>query len=85
MTCWLSALTDSDEDHSCVCEALRCVKELITAVDSKVNEQEKKQRLKEVYRYASLTGILFVGCAEANQNLNIDFTDPRSAHGEDLA
>ncbi|XP_027134513.1 A-kinase anchor protein 13-like isoform X5 [Larimichthys crocea] len=40
---------DSDEDHSCVCEALRCVKELITAVDSKVNEQEKKQRLKEVY------------------------------------
>ncbi|XP_070686695.1 A-kinase anchor protein 13-like [Pempheris klunzingeri] len=40
---------DSDEDHSCVCEALRCVKELIAAVDSKVNEQEKKQRLKEVY------------------------------------
>ncbi|XP_051239077.1 A-kinase anchor protein 13 isoform X3 [Dicentrarchus labrax] len=40
---------DSDEDHSCVCEALRCVKELITAVDSKVNEQEKKQRLREVY------------------------------------
>ncbi|XP_029289103.1 A-kinase anchor protein 13-like [Cottoperca gobio] len=37
---------DSDEDHGCVCEALRCVKELITAVDSKVNEQEKKQRLK---------------------------------------
>ncbi|XP_010783049.1 A-kinase anchor protein 13-like [Notothenia coriiceps] len=41
---------DSDEDHSCVCEALRCVKELITAVDSKVNEHGKKQRLKEVYR-----------------------------------
>uniref|UniRef100_UPI0037E78F37 A-kinase anchor protein 13-like isoform X2 n=1 Tax=Semicossyphus pulcher TaxID=241346 RepID=UPI0037E78F37 len=40
---------ESDEDHSCVCEALRCVKELITAVDSKVNEQEKKQRLREVY------------------------------------
>ncbi|KAI3371769.1 hypothetical protein L3Q82_024322 [Scortum barcoo] len=40
---------DSEEDHSCVCEALRCVKELITAVDSKVNEQEKKQRLREVY------------------------------------
>ncbi|XP_029290435.1 A-kinase anchor protein 13-like isoform X2 [Cottoperca gobio] len=40
---------DSDEDHGCVCEALRCVKELITAVDSKVNEQEKKQRLKGVY------------------------------------
>ncbi|XP_075996739.1 A-kinase anchor protein 13-like, partial [Genypterus blacodes] len=40
---------DTHEDHSCVSEALRCVKELITAVDSKVNEQEKKQRLKEVY------------------------------------
>ncbi|KAF3854151.1 hypothetical protein F7725_022206 [Dissostichus mawsoni] len=46
---FLCALTDSDEDHSCVCEALRCVKELITAVDSKVNEHGKKQRLKEVY------------------------------------
>ncbi|XP_044213273.1 A-kinase anchor protein 13 isoform X1 [Thunnus albacares] len=40
---------DTDEDHSCVSEALRCVKELITAVDSKVNEQEKKRRLREVY------------------------------------
>ncbi|XP_031734591.1 A-kinase anchor protein 13-like isoform X5 [Anarrhichthys ocellatus] len=40
---------DSDEDHGCVCEALRSVKELIMAVDSKVNEQEKKQRLREVY------------------------------------
>uniref|UniRef100_A0A8C9YL08 Uncharacterized protein n=1 Tax=Sander lucioperca TaxID=283035 RepID=A0A8C9YL08_SANLU len=40
---------DSDSDHGCVCDALRCVKQLITAVDSKVNEQEKKQRLKEVY------------------------------------
>ncbi|XP_059191879.1 A-kinase anchor protein 13 [Centropristis striata] len=40
---------DSDEDHGCVCEAVRRVKELITAVDSKVNEQEKKQRLREVY------------------------------------
>lgn len=60
---YLSDLTDSDEDHNCVCEALRCVKELITAVDSKVNEQEKKQRLREVYRYASLTRsyILFIG------------------------
>ncbi|KAK5867946.1 hypothetical protein PBY51_012398 [Eleginops maclovinus] len=40
---------DSDDDHISVCEALRCVKELITAVDSKVNEHGKKQRLKEVY------------------------------------
>ena len=42
--------TDTDEDHACVSEALRCVKELIAAVDSKVNEQEKKTRLREVYR-----------------------------------
>ncbi|XP_071370279.1 A-kinase anchor protein 13-like, partial [Centroberyx affinis] len=40
---------DTEEDHGCVSEALRCVKELITAVDSKVNEQEKKRRLKDVY------------------------------------
>ncbi|XP_028285924.1 A-kinase anchor protein 13-like isoform X2 [Parambassis ranga] len=40
---------DSDEDHSFVSEALRCVKELITAVDCKVNEHEKKRRLREVY------------------------------------
>ncbi|XP_059917149.1 A-kinase anchor protein 13 isoform X1 [Gadus macrocephalus] len=40
---------DTDEDHACVSEALRCVKELIAAVDSKVNEQEKKTRLREVY------------------------------------
>ncbi|KAM7003449.1 A-kinase anchor protein 13-like [Tautogolabrus adspersus] len=40
---------ESEEDHNSVCEALRCVKELITSVDSKVNEQEKKQRLREVY------------------------------------
>ncbi|CAL8357843.1 unnamed protein product [Lota lota] len=39
----------TDEDHTCVSEALRCVKELIAAVDSKVNEQEKKTRLREVY------------------------------------
>lgn len=43
--------TDSDGDHSGVCESLRCVKALIAAVDSKVNEQEKKRRLKEVHRY----------------------------------
>uniref|UniRef100_A0A3B4WJM9 PH domain-containing protein n=1 Tax=Seriola lalandi dorsalis TaxID=1841481 RepID=A0A3B4WJM9_SERLL len=40
---------DSDGDHSGVCESLRCVKELIAAVDSKVNEQEKKRKLREVH------------------------------------
>ncbi|XP_061100499.1 A-kinase anchor protein 13 isoform X2 [Conger conger] len=40
---------ENEEDHRGVSEALRLVKELITAVDSKVNEHEKKRRLKEVY------------------------------------
>lgn len=40
---------DSDTDFKGVCESLRCVKELITAVDSKVNDQEKKRRLREIY------------------------------------
>lgn len=48
-------LTDTDEDHDSVCEALRCVKELITTVDSKVNEHEKKRRLKEIHRCSRLT------------------------------
>ncbi|KAM9376697.1 A-kinase anchor protein 13-like isoform 3-T3 [Pholidichthys leucotaenia] len=40
---------DSDEDHSRVSEALGCVKDLINAVDGKVNQHEKKRRLREVY------------------------------------
>ncbi|XP_058500658.1 A-kinase anchor protein 13 isoform X2 [Solea solea] len=40
---------DSHADHSDVCESLRCVKELISAVDSKVNEHDKKRRLREVH------------------------------------
>ncbi|XP_039882548.1 A-kinase anchor protein 13-like isoform X6 [Simochromis diagramma] len=40
---------ESDKEHGLVSDALRLVKELITAVDNKVNQQEKKQRLKEVY------------------------------------
>ncbi|KAK7892012.1 hypothetical protein WMY93_023975 [Mugilogobius chulae] len=38
-----------DSEHACVSEALQLVKEILTAVDSKVNEQEKKRKLKEVY------------------------------------
>lgn len=48
---FLCAPADSDGDHNGVCESLRCVKVLIAAVDSKVNEQEKKRRLREVHRY----------------------------------
>ncbi|KAJ8340272.1 hypothetical protein SKAU_G00349050 [Synaphobranchus kaupii] len=40
---------ENEEDHKGVTEALRLVKEVIAAVDSKVNEHEKKRRLKEVY------------------------------------
>ncbi|KAG5849112.1 hypothetical protein ANANG_G00106560 [Anguilla anguilla] len=40
---------ENEEDHRGVTEALRLVKEVIAAVDSKVNEHEKKRRLKEVY------------------------------------
>ncbi|XP_066558030.1 A-kinase anchor protein 13 isoform X4 [Amia ocellicauda] len=40
---------DSEEDHTHLKNALWQVKEVITAVDSKVNEHEKKKRLKEVY------------------------------------
>ncbi|MFT7806705.1 A-kinase anchor protein 13-like isoform X6 [Arapaima gigas] len=40
---------ESEEDHKDVAQALQLVKEVIAAVDGKVNEQEKKKRLKEVY------------------------------------
>ncbi|KAI1889778.1 hypothetical protein AGOR_G00166440 [Albula goreensis] len=40
---------ENEEDHGDVTQALRLVKEVIAAVDSKVNEHEKKRRLKEVY------------------------------------
>ncbi|KAM6972967.1 A-kinase anchor protein 13, partial [Aplochiton taeniatus] len=49
---------EMDEDHGAVSEALRCVKLLIAAVDSKVNEQEKKRRLKEVYRRTDSKSIM---------------------------
>uniref|UniRef100_A0A8C6U9M2 PH domain-containing protein n=1 Tax=Neogobius melanostomus TaxID=47308 RepID=A0A8C6U9M2_9GOBI len=42
-------LIQTDSDHVGVSEALQLVKEILTAVDSKVNEQEKKRKLKEVY------------------------------------
>ncbi|KAJ0029539.1 hypothetical protein NQD34_004536, partial [Periophthalmus magnuspinnatus] len=41
---------ETDLEHTHVSEALQLVKEILTAVDSKVNEQEKKRRLKEVHR-----------------------------------
>ncbi|XP_045073401.1 A-kinase anchor protein 13 [Coregonus clupeaformis] len=40
---------ENEEDHEDLSDALHQVKEVITAVDSKVNEQEKKRRLKDIY------------------------------------
>ncbi|XP_043954461.1 A-kinase anchor protein 13 isoform X3 [Gambusia affinis] len=40
---------DADEDYVDLSEAIRLVKEVIAAVDSKVNEHEKKRRLKEFH------------------------------------
>ncbi|XP_037549991.1 A-kinase anchor protein 13 [Nematolebias whitei] len=42
-------LSKSDEDYSDLTEAVRLVKEVIAAVDSKVNEHEKRCRLKEFH------------------------------------
>ncbi|XP_051545619.1 A-kinase anchor protein 13-like isoform X2 [Myxocyprinus asiaticus] len=38
-----------EEDHADLTQGLKLVKEVIAAVDNKVNEHEKKKRLKEVY------------------------------------
>ncbi|XP_060784480.1 A-kinase anchor protein 13 isoform X2 [Neoarius graeffei] len=40
---------EPEEEQTDVAEALRQVKEVLTGVDSKVNEYEKRRRLKEVY------------------------------------
>ncbi|KAJ7997839.1 hypothetical protein DPEC_G00216330 [Dallia pectoralis] len=40
---------ENEEDHEDITNALRLVKEMLNAVDSKVNEHDKKKRLKEVY------------------------------------
>ncbi|XP_052400579.1 A-kinase anchor protein 13 isoform X5 [Carassius gibelio] len=40
---------ENEEDHADVTQGLKLVKEVIAAVDNKVNEHEKKKRLREVY------------------------------------
>ncbi len=42
-------MIENEDDHPDVTQGLKLVKEVIAAVDNKVNEQEKKKRLKEVY------------------------------------
>ncbi|KAK7121707.1 hypothetical protein R3I93_022706 [Phoxinus phoxinus] len=40
---------ENEEDHADISQSLRLLKEVIAAVDNKVNEHEKKKKLKEVY------------------------------------
>ncbi|XP_056595354.1 A-kinase anchor protein 13 isoform X3 [Triplophysa dalaica] len=40
---------ENEEDHADITQGLKLVKEVIAAVDNKVNDHEKKKRLKEVY------------------------------------
>ncbi|XP_057185247.1 A-kinase anchor protein 13 isoform X2 [Triplophysa rosa] len=40
---------ENEEDHADVTQGLKLVKEVIATVDNKVNDHEKKKRLKEVY------------------------------------
>ncbi|KAJ8417429.1 hypothetical protein AAFF_G00286560 [Aldrovandia affinis] len=49
---------EGEEDHMAVTHALALVKEVISAVDSKVNDQEKKQRLMEAYRRTDSRSIM---------------------------
>lgn len=40
---------ESEKDFEDLTQALQLVKDIIASVDSKVNEHEKKRRLKEIY------------------------------------
>lgn len=42
-------VTDGEEDYDDLREAVRCVKEVIAAVDGKVNEHDKRRRLKDFH------------------------------------
>ncbi|KAG7231022.1 hypothetical protein INR49_025051 [Caranx melampygus] len=75
---------DSDGDHSGVCESLRCVKALIAAVDSKVNEQEKKRRLKEVHRYIHPHTDPHPSCAMALESRPVSDPESDSESAENL-
>lgn len=41
--------TENEEDYEDLTQALQFIKELIAAVDNKVNEHEKKKKLEEIY------------------------------------
>lgn len=41
--------TENEEDYEDLTQALQLIKEVIAAVDNKVNEHEKKKKLEEIY------------------------------------
>lgn len=45
----LASPADGDEEQEDMSRSLRLVKEVLTAVDTRVHDYEKKRRLKEVY------------------------------------
>uniref|UniRef100_A0A3B3Z6C3 Uncharacterized protein n=1 Tax=Periophthalmus magnuspinnatus TaxID=409849 RepID=A0A3B3Z6C3_9GOBI len=52
--------TKGDEDYEDLTEALRLVKEVIAAVDGKVNEHEKRQRLKDFHSRMETKSIMMM-------------------------
>jgi len=60
LTCRHVADTESEEDYDDLTDAVRLVKEVIAAVDSKVNEHEKKRRLKEFHSRLDTKSIMMM-------------------------
>lgn len=51
---------EGEEDHQDLKEAVRCVKEVIAAVDGKVNEHDKKRRLKDFHSRTDSKSIMMM-------------------------
>lgn len=51
---------EGSEDYDDLTEALRCVKEVIAAVDGKVNEHEKRRRLKDFHSRMDTKSIMMM-------------------------
>lgn len=61
--------TEGEEDYDDLMEAVRLVKEVIAAVDNKVNEHEKKRRLKEFYSRMDSKSIIKSGQTFGREDL----------------
>uniref|UniRef100_A0A3B3Z6D8 PH domain-containing protein n=1 Tax=Periophthalmus magnuspinnatus TaxID=409849 RepID=A0A3B3Z6D8_9GOBI len=55
-----AVLSEGSEDYEDLTEALRLVKEVIAAVDGKVNEHEKRQRLKDFHSRMETKSIMMM-------------------------